>query len=144
VVRALELAESGSSLLPVANRLWGPETRHPTLIVGLVVGPEELEGRIERRTREMFERGVEAEVQEAVRGQVSQTALTIHGLADVAGLPREEAIDALIARTRRYAAYQRKWMRRIPGLVPVDAERPPEQVAAEILSLAKQVGSVAG
>jgi tRNA dimethylallyltransferase len=144
VVRALELAESGSSLLPVANRLWGAETRHPTLIVGLVVGPEELEGRIERRTREMFERGVEAEVQEAVRGQVSQTALTIHGLADVAGLPREEAIDALIARTRRYAAYQRKWMRRIPGLVPVDAERPPEQVAAEILSLAKQVGSVAG
>ena len=144
VVRALELAESGSSLLPVANRLWGAETRHPTLIVGLIVSAEELEDRIERRTREMFERGVEDEVQEAVRGQVSQTALTIHGLAEVAGLPREEAIDALIARTRRYAAYQRKWMRRIPGLVPVDAERPAEEVAAGIVSLAEQVGSVAG
>jgi hypothetical protein len=35
-------------------------------------------------------------------------------------------------------------MRRIPGLVPVDARRPPEEVAAEILSLAKRVGSVAG
>ena len=33
--------------------------------------------------------------------------------------PTSEAIDALIVRTRRYAAYQRKWMRRIPGLVPV-------------------------
>ena len=44
-------------------------------------------------------------------------------------------------RTRRYAAYQRKWMRRIPGLVPVDASRPPGEVAQEIVDL---LGSVAG
>jgi tRNA dimethylallyltransferase len=143
VVRALELADAGSSLLPVANRLWGAETRHPTLIVGLEVDPVALGRRIERRTHEMFERGVEDEVRQALRTQVSRTALTVHGLSDVAGLPREEAIEALVARTRRYAAYQRKWMRRIPGLVPVDAERPADEVAAEILSLAEQVGSVA-
>lgn len=143
VVRALELAESGSSLLPVANRLWGAETRHATLIVGLEVGSAELARRIERRTQEMFERGVEAEVEQALRGHVSRTALTIHGLSDVAELPSEQAREALVARTRKYAAYQRKWMRRIPGLVPVDAERPPEEVATEILLLAEQVGSVA-
>jgi thymidylate kinase len=45
----------------------------------------------------------------------------------------------LTARTRRYAAYQRKWMRRIPGLVSIDGNRPPEEVAADIISL---VGSV--
>jgi len=144
VVRALELADAGSSLLPTANRLWGAETRHPTLIVGLEVGPAELARRIERRTQEMFDRGVEAEVERALRGPVSRTALTIHGLSDVAGLPREQAIDAVVVRTRRYAAYQRKWMRRIPGLVPVDAERPAGELAGEILSLAEQVGSVAG
>src|SRR5262249_23124251 len=144
VVRALELAESGSSLLPVANRLWGAERRHPTVIAGLEVDPTELERRIELRTHEMFERGVEDEVRTALRGQVSRTALTIHGLSDVAGLPREQAIEALITRTRRYAAYQRKWMRRIPGLVPVDAERPADDVATEILSLAEGIGSVAG
>jgi tRNA dimethylallyltransferase len=143
VVRALELAEAGSSLLPVANRLWGAETRHPTLIAGLEVGPAELARRIERRTHQMFERGVETEVEHALRGSVSRTALTIHGLSDVAGLPREQAIEALIARTRRYTAYQRKWMRRIPGLVAVDAERPADEVATEIVSLAERVGSVA-
>ena len=52
-------------------------------------------------------------------------------------LPREEAIEALIVRTRRYAAYQRKWMRRIPGLVSVDATRPAGEVADEILELAR-------
>ena len=88
----------------------------------------------------MFERGVEDEVRRALEGPVSATAGTIHGLRDVAELPREEAIEALTARTRRYAAYQRKWMRRIPGLVPVDGHHAPEEVAADVLAL---VGSVA-
>jgi tRNA dimethylallyltransferase len=143
VVRALELAEAGSSLRPEEDRLWGGATRHPTLIVGLEVPREELARRIERRTREMFERGVEDEVRRALEGPISATARTIHGLGDVAELPREEALEALTARTRRYAAYQRKWMRRIPGLVPVDGERPPGDVAEEILSLVREVGSVA-
>jgi tRNA A37 N6-isopentenylltransferase MiaA len=91
----------------------------------------------------MFERGVEEEVRRALEGPVSATARTTHGLTEVAELPREEAIEALIVRTRRYAAYQRKWMRRVPGLVNVDASRPPGEVADEILSLAREVGSVA-
>jgi len=140
VVRALELAQAGSSLLPVANRLWGAETRHPTLVVGLDVPPDVLAERIDRRTHQMFERGVEGEVRTALRGSVSQTALTIHGLGDVAGLPREQAIEALVHRTRRYAAYQRKWMRRIPGLVLVDANRPADEVAEEVVT---ELGSVA-
>ena len=140
VVRALELAEAGSSLRPGEDRLWGGETRHSTLIVGLEVPPEELERRIEERTRGMFEHGVEEEVRLALAGPISQTARTIHGLSDVAELPREQAIEAIVIRTRRYAAYQRKWMRRIPGLVPVDASRPPAEVAQEIV---ERLGSVA-
>src|SRR3954447_20001438 len=35
VVRALELAEAGSSLRPGEDRLWSDHTRHSTLIVGL-------------------------------------------------------------------------------------------------------------
>jgi tRNA dimethylallyltransferase len=139
VVRALELAETGSSLRSGEDRLWSGETRHPTLIVGLDVPREELARRIEKRTRDMFERGVEDEVRGALEGPVSATAATIHGLRDVSELSREEAIEVLTARTRRYAAYQRKWMRRIPGLVSIDGNRPPEEVAADIISL---VGSV--
>jgi tRNA dimethylallyltransferase len=140
VVRALELAEAGSSLRPGTDSLWSGETRHPTLIVGLDVPQEELARRIEKRTRAMFEQGVVDEVRRALEGPISDTARTIHGLQDIAELPREEAIEALTTRTRRYAAYQRKWMRRIPGLVPLNADRPPGEVAEEILSL---VGSVA-
>jgi tRNA dimethylallyltransferase len=139
VVRALELAEAGSSLRSGEDSLWSGETRHPTLIVGLEVPREELALRIEKRTRVMFERGVEDEVRRALEGPVSATAATIHGLRDVSNLSREEAIEVLTARTRRYAAYQRKWMRRLPGLVSIDGNRPPEEVAADIVSL---VGSV--
>jgi tRNA dimethylallyltransferase len=140
VVRALELAEAGESLAPGRDRLWAEETRRPTLIVGLDVPKDELERRIERRTRAMFKRGVEEEVRRALSGPISSTARTIHGLQDVAELPREQAIEALVTRTRRYAAYQRKWLRRLPDVVAVDADRPPAEVAEEV---AARLGSVA-
>ena len=141
VVRALELAESGSSLRPGEDRLWGGETRHPTLIVGLDLPAEELARRIEERTRAMFERGVEEEVRRALTGSISPTARTVHGLDEVAELPREQAIEALATQTRRYAAYQRKWLRRIPGIVLVDGNRGSAEVAQEIVT---RLGSVAG
>jgi tRNA dimethylallyltransferase len=140
VVRALELVEAGSSLRPEEDRLWGEHTRHSTLIVGLELPRDELQRRIEARTYRMFEQGVEEEVRRAIEGPVSNTARAALGLREVAELPREQAIDALIVRTRRYAAYQRKWMRRIPGLVPVRADRPPAEVADEILGSLARAG----
>ena len=121
VVRALELAEAGSSLAPGEDRLWSAHTRRPTLIVGLDVAKEELERRIVERTRAMFDAGVQAEVRAALAGPISQTARKTLGLDEVATLPPKEAIAAIVVRTRRYAAYQRKWMRRIPGLVIVES-----------------------
>jgi tRNA dimethylallyltransferase len=120
VVRALELAEAGSSLAPEEDRLWSARTRRPTLIVGLDAPPDELERRIVERTRGMFDAGVQDEVRAALAGPISRTARKTLGLDEVAMLPREEAIEAIVVRTRRYAAYQRKWMRRIPGLVMVE------------------------
>jgi len=137
VVRALELAEAGESLVPADDRLWAGETRHPTLLVGLEVPKEELLRRIERRTAAMFEAGVQAEVRAALEGPVSSTASKALGLDEVAALPRDEAEAAIVIRTRRYAAYQRKWMRRIPGLVIVNADRPADEVAHEIQQMAR-------
>jgi tRNA dimethylallyltransferase len=138
IVRALELAEAGASLAPDRDRLWSEETRLPTLLVGLEVPHEELDRRIEARTRAMFEAGVEEEVRRALAGPISPTARKTIGLDEIATLPREEAIAAVSARTRRYAAYQRKWMRRIPGLVRIDADRPAGEVADEIVALGRQ------
>ena len=85
----------------------------------------------------MFEAGVEEEVRRALAGRISSTARKTLGLDEVAELPREEAIAAIVLRTRRYAAYQRKWMRRVPGLVMVDADRPPGEIADDIVALAR-------
>ena len=137
VVRALELAEVGRSLVPSREALFGGGWRHPTLVVGLDVPKAELDRRIADRTRGMFETGVEEEVRNALRVAPSKTAKKIIGLGEIATLPREEAIGALIVRTRRYAAYQRKWLRRLEGLVMVAADRPPEETAAEIVELAR-------
>jgi tRNA dimethylallyltransferase len=137
VVRALELAEAGSSLAPGEDRLWSGETRHPTLVVGLEVPKDVLERRIEERTRAMFDAGVQEEVRRALEGPISVTARQALGLEEVATLPRDEAIAALVVRTRRYAAYQRRWMRRIPGIAMVGADRPPGEIADDIVALAR-------
>ena len=135
VVRALELADAGSSL--AGGKLWSEEYRRPTLLFGLEVPPDELERRIEERTRAMFEAGVEDEVRSALTGPISRTARHMLGLEEIASLDREEAIETLVVRTRRYAAYQRKWLRRTPGVVSVRADRPAAEVADEILQVAR-------
>ena len=142
VVRALELAEAGSSLRPASDRLWGGETRHPTLIVGLEVPP---------RGARAADRGAHAVDVRARRGGRGSPCARRPDLGDRPHRPRpdatspsfreSEAVESIVIRTRRYAAYQRKWMRRIPGLVLVEASRPPAEVAQEIV---ERLGSVAG
>jgi len=136
VVRALELAEAGSSLVPERDRLWSEELRRPTLVVGLDLPRDVLERRIVVRTEEMFSRGVVEEVRQARRRPVSRTAEKALGLAELSGLPPDEAFERIVVRTRRYAGYQRKWMRRIPGIVMIDGDQNPTEVADAILEVA--------
>src|SRR5207253_9979115 len=105
-------------------------------VFGLALPRDVLAARIERRARAMFDAGVVEEVRTALAQPISATAVQALGLREIADLPPDQALVALSLRTRRYAAYQRKWMRRIPGLLPVDADRPPAEVADEILALA--------
>ncbi len=139
VVRALEVAEAGGSLAPAESRLWSSETRRPTLVAGLDVPGDVLDRRIEERTAEMFRGGVVEEVRAVLQnGAVSRTAAKALGLREIAELPPYEARGQIVTRTRRYAAYQRKWMRRIPGIVMIDAgSSPPREVADAILEVAR-------
>jgi tRNA dimethylallyltransferase len=138
VVRALELHEAGGSLAPPRDRLWSEETRHPTQIFGLEVPKAVLEERIRERTEAMFESGVGEEVARALRAPVSRTASQIIGLREIAELQRNEAVATIALRTRRYAAYQRKWMRRIPSVQTVSADRSAAETAAEVLARAHE------
>jgi tRNA dimethylallyltransferase len=137
VVRALELAEAGASLAPRQDRLWSQETRRPTLVAGLDVPTERLGERIRARAEEMLARGAVEEARAAVASGVSRTAEKALGLRELAELAPADARERLVARTRRYAAYQRKWMRRIPGIVMIDADRPANEVADAILEVAR-------
>ncbi len=136
IVRALELAESGSSLIPDDDRLWSAEYRRSTLVVGLDVPKAVLEDRIRERTETMFARGVVDEVRRALEGRVSKTAEKTLGLSELSMLSSDEAYEQIVVRTRRYAAYQRKWMRRIPGIVMIDGDRTPTEVVDAILEVA--------
>ena len=137
VVRALELAEAGASLVPADDRLWSEEMRRPTLVAGLDLPRETLEGRIRERTEEMFARGVVEEVRSALQRPVSRTAEKALGLRELGELSPEEALERIVTRTLRYAAYQRKWMRRIPGIVMIDADRLPAEVTDAIVEVAR-------
>ena len=132
VVRALELTDAGASLRRADSRLWSAHTRHPTRIFGLDVPPDVLEGRIAERARRMLAAGAAEEARRALAGEISPTARQMLGLTELATLEPDEALEALIVGTRQFAAYQRKWMRRIPGIDLVDGDRGPDLIAKEI------------
>ena len=141
VVRALELAEAGSSL--AGDALWSDDTRRPTLVFGLEVPDDVLDERMRARADAMLERGVVEETRAALARPLSRSAKKVMGLVDFAELPPDEARDALVANNRRLARYQRKWMRRIAGLITLDGNRPPSVIATEIIATARAGGMVA-
>jgi tRNA dimethylallyltransferase len=137
VVRALELAAAGLSLRPDEDRLWSADTRHPTLVIGLEVPGDELERRIAARAWRMVELGVGDEARRALAGPLSATAAKIMGLREAAELAPDEAAEALTRASLRLARYQRKWLRRLPAVVTLAADRPAGEVADAILEVAR-------
>lgn len=131
VVRALELVEVGSTL--AGDDLWSGEMRRPTLIFGLDVPDDVLQHRIEARAHSMLRRGVVDEARAALARPLSRSARKVMGLEDFAEFSPEAARDSLVANNWRLARYQRKWMRRISDLVPLDGDRDPGEIAAEIV-----------
>jgi tRNA dimethylallyltransferase len=135
VVRALELADAGASLAPARDELWTEDTRIPTTIVALDLPLDELDRRIAARTAAMAEAGAVDEARRAWAQPLSATARKVLGLEQFATLPPAEAIEAVAQATRRLARYQRKWLRRMPGLVTLDGNRPTEELADAVVAL---------
>jgi tRNA dimethylallyltransferase len=137
LVRALELADVGRSLAPVADSLWTGDTRVPTLIAALDLPLDELDRRIDERANGMAARGAAAEARRAWSQPLSATAHKILGLEQFATLPEEQAVAAVAQATRKLARYQRKWLRRMPGVVMLDARRTAEEIADDIVALGR-------
>jgi tRNA dimethylallyltransferase len=134
IVRALELLEAGE-LEPPAERsqLWTEHTRHPTLLVGLVMEREALYARIDARVDAMVRAGALEEVRAAHAAGASETARKALGFAELlAG-----DVEAMKRHTRSYARRQLTWMRKLAGVHAVDVTgRDPPEVAADLLTLA--------
>ncbi len=134
VVRALELSEAGATL--AGDDLWAGELRHPTQIFALALAPERLDNRIRARAKRMLAEGGGEEAAAAWEQPLSATARKVLGLEQLATLGRAEAVDAVVTATRRLSRYQRKWIRRLPGVITLDGRQSPEELADEIVALA--------
>ena len=144
VVRALELADAGHSLAPEHDRLWTEDTRLPTTIVALELPLEELDRRIAARTCAMAEAGAVEEARAVWALPLSDTARKVMGLEQFATMPEDEAIEAVAQATRRLARYQRKWLRKMPGVVRLNGNRPAAEVADEIIALGRERQHLSG
>jgi tRNA dimethylallyltransferase len=144
VVRALELSDAGHSLAPTHNRLWTEDTRLPTTIFALDLPVEELDRRIDARTRAMADAGAADEARAAWELPLSDTARKVLGLEQFATLPEDEAIAAVAHATRRLARNQQQWLRKMPGVVRLDGNRPAAEVADEIIALGRERQHLSG
>lgn len=133
LVRAHELLDAGAPLPPPpgaeGSALWALETRHPTLLVGLTMRREALHARIDARVAATVAAGAADEVARAVAAGAGRGARQALGFAE---LERGD-VEAMRARTRRYAKRQLTWMRKLRGAHLLDVTgREPGEVAAEI------------
>jgi tRNA dimethylallyltransferase len=110
------------------SQLWTAETRHPTVLVGLVMDRDALNARIDERMAAIAEAAVD-EVRAADAAGASVTARKAHGFED---LLRGD-VDAMTLKARQFARRQMTWMRKLAGVQIIDTtDRSPRDVAAEI------------
>jgi tRNA dimethylallyltransferase len=132
IVRALELQEVGQlRRRDDASELWTTATRHPTLLVGLVMDRATLYERIDARVDAIVAAGAGDEVR-AVTADASETARRALGFEQLlAG-----DVEQMRRRTRQYARRQLTWMRKLPEIDVIDVtDRNADDVAAELLAL---------
>ncbi|MEA2348330.1 MAG: tRNA dimethylallyltransferase [Thermoleophilaceae bacterium] len=132
VIRWLELTEMGVSPDPVKGKsqLWARQTRHPTLLAGLIMDREALYAAIDSRVDQMVAAGAAAEVEAAAAAGASETARKALGFEELL----TGDMEGMKQRSRNYARRQLTWMRKLGGLKPIDvAGREPADVAAEII-----------
>ncbi len=131
IVRAHELLATGELPHATSRQLWTEHTRHPTLLVALVMDREPLYERIEARVDAMVAAGAAEEVR-AVEHTAGATARRAVGFEELL----HGDIEAMKRSTRRYAKRQLTWLRKLPGAHRVDlTDRTPEDVAAELVAM---------
>jgi tRNA dimethylallyltransferase len=114
------------------SELWSSDTRHPTVLAGLNMDRAQLYARIDARVEAIVAAGAAEEVRRADTAGASRTASKALGFEQL----RSGDVAELKRRTRRYAARQLTWMRKMAGVHEIDVTgRGPAEVASEIARL---------
>lgn len=146
VIRALEVNEvTGRSFQPVFPR--HTSMYEPTIVVGLEMDGEELDARIEQRTRAMFDSGLLDETRH-LREQGLDHAPTARmatgyreALAVLDGeMTLDEAAEAITGATRKLVKKQLTWFRRDPRIRWVQAGDGVEERLAKIIGESQELG----
>ena len=121
---SLEKAPPGQS-----SELWSEETRHPTVIFGLVMDRATLYERIEARVDAIVAAGAEEEVRAVAAAGTSRTSRKALGFDHLLS----GDVNGLKLRTRNYARRQLTWMRKMAGVQTIDVTgKDPAEVAREM------------
>lgn len=127
-VRALEVIELTGKPFQASQPPKNAAPRWGTRLLGLKTNAEWLNPRIEKRTHQMFERGLVDEVEDlqAKGMREDSTAGRAIGYAQVFQAQRgeltwDEAVERTITGTRRYVRRQRSWFNRDKRITWLDA-----------------------
>jgi tRNA dimethylallyltransferase len=120
VVRALEVVElTGRPFSSFRGAMDAPVSRYRLTVLGLDPGTEALRTRVAERVAAMAEAGLAEEVRRLATRPLSRTARQALGYKELLdalelGAPLQQALDAVVRRTRAYARRQLAWFRRDP------------------------------
>ena len=130
VIRALEVLELGEERLSASSEYEQTgELCYDAWVIGLSRPRQELYQRINQRVLQMFEDGLEQEVEKLLSMGIPREAPAMQGIgyketaAWLAGeCTRDEAIEAIQTSTRHFAKRQMTWYRRMPYIHWYDCE----------------------
>ena len=131
IVRALELLDAGEDVPAqgAGSQLWTTQTRHPTLLAGVTMERAALYARIDERVEAMLAAGAREEVERAAAADASAGARQALGFEELL----KGDVERMKRRTRQYAKRQLTWMRKLPGVMLVDATgSAPDALAARL------------
>ena len=132
VARALELQRVGLDPPERRGELWSARLRHPTALLGLVVGREELARRIDERVDAMLAAGAGREAMAADRLGASRTARAALGFDEAI---RGDA-EAMKSSHRRYGRRQMTWLRKMEGLEVIERDGLGDREVAQLVAAA--------
>lgn len=140
IVRALEVFEQTGEPISRLQR-QAPPGPFRLVAVGLARPPQALAGRISSRVEAMLAAGLEEEVRALLAAGLDPSTPALQGIGyrqmveHVEGAcSLEEAKEAIVRETRRYAKRQMTWFRKLSGIEWVEAGDEVEADAAKVLA----------